>query len=161
MIFFSLKSQRHVKCYRRTFFQRHVIVVYVFTSSQYIEDFFLVLSTYLFSSAAPPGAQESLDCAPGSTRVAGWCYRHLCSREHKYRWIVLPGAHSREHKYRLIVLLGAQSSNIRAPGSTIQRLLCSREHNSATLVLPGAQSSGICEADMRQSGGDGHAKFRV
>jgi hypothetical protein len=56
----------------------------------------------------------------------------LCSREHQYCWIVLPGA---------------QSRGICAPGNTVKQNLCSREHNPAIFVLPGAQAtqaSSIC-----------------
>jgi hypothetical protein len=67
-----------------------------------------------------PGAQLSLDCAPGSTNK-----QYLCSREHKSVTDVLPGA---------------QSSDIRgAPGSTDTAYLCSREHKYCLHVLPAAQ----------------------
>jgi translation initiation factor IF-1 len=102
-----------------------------------------------------PGAQIRLDCAPGSTSIAG-----LCSREHKYELIVLPGAQirldcaprstsiaglcSREHKYGLFLLPGAQYRLECAPGSTSLAGLCSREHTYGWIVLPGAQASLAC-----------------
>jgi len=102
-----------------------------------------------------PRAEIRLDCAPGSTDTSG-----LCSREHRYFWIVLPGAHvsldcapgstrvaglcSQEHKYRWIVLPGAQVSLDCAPGSTNIAGLCSREHKYGCIVLPGAQSRHYC-----------------
>jgi hypothetical protein len=57
-----------------------------------------------------------LNCAPGSTNTVG-----LCSREHRYRWIVLPGAQ---------VLL------VCASGSTNVAGLCSREQKYRWIMLP-------------------------
>jgi len=53
----------------------------------------IVLPGAQICSIVLPGAQISLDCAPGSTNIAG-----LCSRKHKYCLIVLREC-DREHKY--------------------------------------------------------------
>jgi len=53
-----------------------------------------------------------------------------------------------EHNAAISVLPGTQSSDICAPGSTIQRYVCSRGHNLGIRVLPGAQSRDICARGM-------------
>ncbi len=100
----------------------------------------------------------SLDCAPGSSKyglfvlISRVC---LCSREHKYCLIVLPGAHilldcapsntntaqlcSREQQNCLVVPLEAQIMLHRAPGSTNAAELFCRGHKHCWIVLPGAQ----------------------
>jgi len=122
----------------------------------------IVLNTHTTHTAGSPRSALAEIVAPHACRCLARekAYAGLCSREHKHRWIVPPGAQillncapgstiqqhvcSREHNPAVFVLPGAHCNNICAPGSTNSASLCSRGHNTAEFALSGAPSSDIC-----------------